>query len=203
MQGQVEAWIRAKEKRGRGLLSPLLQHRVPDTTLMLPMEVMATTKTRWAGKERKRRRIPINISSRAFLVRFLLLAVFFCLSSILVDVLCVLRPLPLEFVLSLVPAVCSHALVARAYIVFLFDLGKHSLKKDDYLTNIMLVPPKQRMRISRFDQRTQEDAFAVSSEGLKGVCGFFFVIPRHAPMLSLDLTLSLVSSSSSATLIPL
>ncbi|KAF9485212.1 hypothetical protein BDN70DRAFT_903279 [Pholiota conissans] len=46
--------------------------------------------------------------------------------------------------------------------------GKHSLKKDDYLTNIMLVPPKQRMRIHRFDAKTQEDAFTVSLEGLKG-----------------------------------
>jgi hypothetical protein len=33
----------------------------------------------------------------------------------------------------------------------------------------MLVPPKQRMRIAHFDPRTQEDAFTVSLEGLKGV----------------------------------
>jgi len=46
--------------------------------------------------------------------------------------------------------------------------GKHSLKKDDSLTKVMLVPPKQRMRIMQFDPRTQEDAFSVSLEGLKG-----------------------------------
>ncbi|PPQ67530.1 hypothetical protein CVT25_006071 [Psilocybe cyanescens] len=46
--------------------------------------------------------------------------------------------------------------------------GKHSLKKDDWLTSMMLVPPKQRMRISQFDLKTQEDAFTVSSDGLKG-----------------------------------
>ncbi|KAF8968179.1 hypothetical protein BDZ97DRAFT_1916390 [Flammula alnicola] len=46
--------------------------------------------------------------------------------------------------------------------------GKHSLKKDDYLTTMMLVPPKQRMRIHHFDAKTQEDAFTVSLEGLKG-----------------------------------
>ena len=53
-------------------------------------------------------------------------------------------------------------------------LGKHSLKKDDYLSTMMLVPPKQRMRISHFDTKTQEDAFTVSLEGLKGVCHFSF-----------------------------
>ncbi|EAU85614.2 hypothetical protein CC1G_06327 [Coprinopsis cinerea okayama7 len=46
--------------------------------------------------------------------------------------------------------------------------GKHSMKKDDYLTTIMLIPPKQRIPITPFDVHTQEDAFAVSPEGLKG-----------------------------------
>ncbi|KAG6909059.1 hypothetical protein DXG01_002212 [Tephrocybe rancida] len=46
--------------------------------------------------------------------------------------------------------------------------GKHSLKKDDYLTTMMLVPPKQRIQIAPFDSRTQRDAFTVSLEGLKG-----------------------------------
>ncbi|KAG6817669.1 hypothetical protein H0H87_005427 [Tephrocybe sp. NHM501043] len=46
--------------------------------------------------------------------------------------------------------------------------GKHSLKKDDYLTTTMLVPPKQRIQIAPFDGRTQREAFAVSLEGLKG-----------------------------------
>lgn len=46
--------------------------------------------------------------------------------------------------------------------------GKHSTKKDDYLENMMLVPPKQRIRIRRFDERTQEEAFSVTLEGLKG-----------------------------------
>ena len=44
------------------------------------------------------------------------------------------------------------------------------MKKDDYLEKMMLVPPKQRIRIRRFDERTQEDAFSVTLEGLKGVC---------------------------------
>jgi hypothetical protein len=46
--------------------------------------------------------------------------------------------------------------------------GKHSLKKDDYLSSMMLQPPKQRMRIRTFDQKTQDDAFTVSLEGIKG-----------------------------------
>ncbi|KAF8896316.1 hypothetical protein BD779DRAFT_575511 [Infundibulicybe gibba] len=46
--------------------------------------------------------------------------------------------------------------------------GKHSLKKDDYLSTMMQVPPKQRIPIIPFDSRTQRDAFSVSLEGLKG-----------------------------------
>lgn len=46
--------------------------------------------------------------------------------------------------------------------------GKHSMKKDDYLTTMMLVPPKQRIPIVEFDERTQREAFTVSAEGLKG-----------------------------------
>ncbi|KAI0270318.1 hypothetical protein BGY98DRAFT_894689, partial [Russula aff. rugulosa BPL654] len=47
--------------------------------------------------------------------------------------------------------------------------GKHSIKKDDFLTNIAQVPPKQHIPIAPFDSRTQTEAFAVSLEGLKGV----------------------------------
>jgi len=43
------------------------------------------------------------------------------------------------------------------------------MKKDDYLSTIMHVPPKQRLKIRRFDEKTQEDAFTVSLEGLKSV----------------------------------
>ncbi|KAF8638269.1 hypothetical protein AX17_002291 [Amanita inopinata Kibby_2008] len=46
--------------------------------------------------------------------------------------------------------------------------GKHSMKKDEYLSNMMLIPPKQRIQIVPFDARTQRDAFTVSLEGLKG-----------------------------------
>ncbi|KAG6879545.1 hypothetical protein C0992_001550 [Termitomyces sp. T32_za158] len=46
--------------------------------------------------------------------------------------------------------------------------GKHSMKKDDYLTTMMLVPPKQRIKIAPFDGRTHQEAFTVSLEGLKG-----------------------------------
>lgn len=52
-------------------------------------------------------------------------------------------------------------------------IGKHSMKKDDYLFTMMQVPPKQRMRIRPFDEKTQADAFTVSMEGLKGVCLVF------------------------------
>ncbi|EIW83951.1 hypothetical protein CONPUDRAFT_80442, partial [Coniophora puteana RWD-64-598 SS2] len=45
--------------------------------------------------------------------------------------------------------------------------GKHSMKKDDYLTTIMQVPPKQRIPIVEFDAH-QREAFTVSPEGLKG-----------------------------------
>jgi hypothetical protein len=47
--------------------------------------------------------------------------------------------------------------------------GKHSLKKDDYLSMMMQIPPKQRIPITPFDVKTQRDAFTVSLEGLKGV----------------------------------
>ncbi|KAF9243504.1 hypothetical protein BU15DRAFT_86450 [Melanogaster broomeanus] len=46
--------------------------------------------------------------------------------------------------------------------------GKHSMKKDDYFTTVMQVPPKQRIPIVEFDARTQREAFTVSAEGLKG-----------------------------------
>ncbi|EIW57855.1 uncharacterized protein TRAVEDRAFT_65492 [Trametes versicolor FP-101664 SS1] len=46
--------------------------------------------------------------------------------------------------------------------------GKHSMKKDDYFTNLIQVPPKQKIAITPFDLRTQRDAFSVSLEGLKG-----------------------------------
>lgn len=48
--------------------------------------------------------------------------------------------------------------------------GKHSLKKDDYLSTIMQIPPKQRIPITPFDLKTQREAFSVSLDGLKGVC---------------------------------
>ncbi|KAF7974770.1 hypothetical protein HWV62_11239 [Athelia sp. TMB] len=46
--------------------------------------------------------------------------------------------------------------------------GKHSMRKDDYLMTMMQVPPKQRISITPFDQKTQREAFSVSLEGLKG-----------------------------------
>ncbi|CAK5268501.1 unnamed protein product [Mycena citricolor] len=46
--------------------------------------------------------------------------------------------------------------------------GRHSMKKDDYLTTIMQMPPKQHVKIVKFDERTQQEAFQVSPEGLKG-----------------------------------
>ncbi|KAI0059214.1 hypothetical protein BV25DRAFT_1809491, partial [Artomyces pyxidatus] len=47
--------------------------------------------------------------------------------------------------------------------------GRHSIKKDDFLTTTIQVPPKQHIDISPFDLRTQREAFSVSLEGLKGV----------------------------------
>ncbi|OBZ72587.1 hypothetical protein A0H81_07432 [Grifola frondosa] len=47
--------------------------------------------------------------------------------------------------------------------------GRHSMKKDDYLTTMMQVPPKQRIKIAPFDLKTQREAFSVSLEGLKGL----------------------------------
>ncbi len=44
------------------------------------------------------------------------------------------------------------------------------MKKDDYLSTMMMAPPKQRTRIHQFDARTQQEAFTVSLEGLKYVC---------------------------------
>ncbi|KAI6042519.1 hypothetical protein EDC04DRAFT_2600846 [Pisolithus marmoratus] len=37
--------------------------------------------------------------------------------------------------------------------------GKHSMKKDDYLTTTIQAPPKQRIAIVEFDARTQREAF--------------------------------------------
>lgn len=48
------------------------------------------------------------------------------------------------------------------------------MKKEEFLAPIMLVPPKQRTRIHAFDLRTQEEAFTVSPEGLKGVSSVVF-----------------------------
>lgn len=59
--------------------------------------------------------------------------------------------------------------------------GKHSLKKDDYLTTIMQVPPKQHIPIVQFDVKTQREAFTVSAEGLKGVCP---ICTTHHPNFS-------------------
>lgn len=53
--------------------------------------------------------------------------------------------------------------------IFTSGAGKHSMKKDDYLTTMMQVPPKQKIPITPFDQRMQREAFSVSLEGLKGV----------------------------------
>jgi hypothetical protein len=50
------------------------------------------------------------------------------------------------------------------------------LKKDDYLTTMMQVPPKQRIPITEFDERTQREAFTVSADGLKGVRSFIFTL---------------------------
>ncbi|PBK75760.1 hypothetical protein ARMSODRAFT_950081 [Armillaria solidipes] len=46
--------------------------------------------------------------------------------------------------------------------------GKHSMKKDDYLTKVILGPGKERIKITPFDLKTQREAFSVSAEGLKG-----------------------------------
>jgi hypothetical protein len=69
--------------------------------------------------------------------------------------------------------VCGSTLTFSRASVFLltdpFWSGKHSIKKDDFLTNIVQVPPKQHIPIAPFDSRTHTEAFAVSLEGLKGV----------------------------------
>ncbi|KAK0469667.1 uncharacterized protein EV420DRAFT_55767 [Desarmillaria tabescens] len=46
--------------------------------------------------------------------------------------------------------------------------GKHSMKKDDYLTSVIMGPGKERIKITPFDLKTQREAFSVSAEGLKG-----------------------------------
>lgn len=64
------------------------------------------------------------------------------------------------------------ALVLRRHGVIAansFFPGKHSMKKDDYLTTMMQIPPKQKLAIKPFDLKTQREAFSVSLEGLKGV----------------------------------
>ncbi|KAI0706764.1 hypothetical protein C8T65DRAFT_577119 [Cerioporus squamosus] len=46
--------------------------------------------------------------------------------------------------------------------------GKHSMRKDDYLATLMMIPPKQKQEIRPFSQKTTREAFSVSLEGLKG-----------------------------------
>ncbi|RPD54325.1 hypothetical protein L226DRAFT_548215 [Lentinus tigrinus ALCF2SS1-7] len=46
--------------------------------------------------------------------------------------------------------------------------GKHSMRKDTYLADLMMVPPKQKQEIKPFSQKTTREAFSVSLEGLKG-----------------------------------
>lgn len=53
------------------------------------------------------------------------------------------------------------------------------MKKDDYLSTIMQVPPKQHVKITPFDAKTEREAFTVSLEGLKGVC-FSLPIPYYS-----------------------
>ncbi len=43
------------------------------------------------------------------------------------------------------------------------------MKKDDFLQTLMMVPPKQKIQIEEFSVATQQQAFAMSMEGLKGV----------------------------------
>ena len=67
-----------------------------------------------------------------------------------------------------VPGICKSPSSLPTSLTLL--TGKHSIKKDDFLSTIIQVPPKQHIPITPFDSRTQADAFTVSLEGLKGVC---------------------------------
>ena len=67
------------------------------------------------------------------------------------------------------------------------------MRKDEYLTTIMQLPPKQRIAITPFDQRTQREAFSVSLEGLKGVSWFNFLTSFVFLLLLLLLLLSVSS----------
>ena len=81
-----------------------------------------------------------------------------------------IKGIPGVFSVPFVPGLCNPCSIPSVSNTFFLSLtGKHSLKKDDSLTKVMLVPPKQRMKIAHFDLRTQEEAFTVSLEGLKGV----------------------------------
>jgi len=46
--------------------------------------------------------------------------------------------------------------------------GKHSMRKDEYLTTIMLVPPKQHISVDPFSSQTRQNSFAVGPDGLRG-----------------------------------
>lgn len=118
------------------------KHRTPILQAPPAPELqMLTRMMRQAGKAKKGRRVITRLSSRAFQVRVIALA--------------------LLYMLLIIPALDA--------------LGKHSMKKDDYLTSMMMIPPKQPTRIHQFDVRTQQEAFAVSPEGLKGVCSVLLV----------------------------
>lgn len=61
------------------------------------------------------------------------------------------------------------------------------MKKDDYLAKMVMEPPKQRARIHPFDARTQQEAFAVSLDGLKYVCVVIWC-PRSLSLSDVILT---------------
>jgi len=114
---------------------------LPQSRPLQPREHIMIRMTRRAGMERKRK-ILIDTSSRAFQV---------------------LRIPPIalsHFFSATFPPLISLTCVRP---------GKHSIKKDDFLTTIVQVPPKQHIPIAPFDSRTQSEAFTVSLEGLKGV----------------------------------
>jgi hypothetical protein len=74
-----------------------------------------------------------------------------------------------------IPGACKIMLATRWYWYIRILAGKHSLKKDDYLTNIMQIPPKERVKIAQFDSRTQRDAFMVTPGGIPGVRIIFWI----------------------------
>lgn len=88
-----------------------------------------------------------------------------------------LPPLPLLPSLLMLPLLLLIYCFARSATCARKHQGRHSTKKDDFLWDLVMQPPKQRIPIEPFNLSNEKmkEGFNVSSEGLKGVSLIFLL----------------------------